>query len=386
MLAELNEMFPTLYKRDSTGKVRVWCMELKGDSHRTIAGVKDGQLVTSNWTLCKPKNVGRSSETSAEEQALAEIEAQYKKKLSVDYFESENDIDQFKTFKPMLAVDWEKRKVKLNWDKLVDVMIQPKLDGVRCIATRFGLFSRNGKPIVAVPHIAKALEEFFKKYPNHVLDGELYNHILKNDFNKIISLVRKTKPKANDIEETSELVEYHIYDVADGESGDFKSRNEFLTSVFIDSGIALSRSSPLEIVSTELIEDIDSCNHMHGEYLEEGYEGSIIRLNSTYAKGKRSNNLIKRKDFDEDEGKIVGYVLGNGNFEGLPKVILVEMKSGLIAKATMTGSREFLKEFLNDFDTRHNGSEATVQYFGFTSDGELRFPTVKTIHDGKRSE
>ena len=43
-------------------------------------------------------------------------------------------------------------------------------------------------------HILDELQPFFNKYPDVVLDGELYNHDLKDNFEKIISLVRKQKP------------------------------------------------------------------------------------------------------------------------------------------------------------------------------------------------
>jgi len=383
-LEPMQEVFPTLYKKDSTGKTRIWCMELNGNTYRTIAGVKDGQLVTSEWTTCAEKNVGRANATTAEEQALAEIEAQYKKKLSVDYFESEDNIDEVKVFKPMLAVDWMKRKAKLKWEPDAGTMIQPKLDGIRCIASKHGLFSRNGKPIVAVPHIEESLIPFFKLYPDHVLDGELYNHDLKADFNKIVSLVRKTKPKAADLVETSEKVQYHIYDVAAGEAGDFRSRDEFLSlALLIRDPMIATEESMLRVVPSDLIFDEEACDQMHGKYIADGYEGSIIRLNTPYAVGKRSNNLMKRKDFDDEEMKIVGYELGNGNFAGLPKVLKVDMGDGTIADATMTGTREYLKEVLDNFGD-YIGKEATVQYFGKTPSGALRFPVVKALHKNSR--
>ena len=91
--------------------------------------------------------------------------------------------------------------------------IQPKLDGVRCLFSAKGAFSRTGNQFMNVMHIEKALEPFFAKHPNMVIDGELYNHGLKDDFEKIISLVRKTKPTFEDRKEAEKLVQYHIYDI-----------------------------------------------------------------------------------------------------------------------------------------------------------------------------
>jgi len=119
--------FPTLYKKDSKGKTRIWFMEVDDARYRTTAGLQDGKKVTSDWTTAFAMNIGRSNETTAEEQAIAEVEAQYKKKLSVDYHENLDDIEVAKVFKPMLAVDYEKRKTKMMWTP--ETMIQPKLDG-----------------------------------------------------------------------------------------------------------------------------------------------------------------------------------------------------------------------------------------------------------------
>ena len=97
---------------------------------------------------------------------------------------------------------------------------QPKLDGIRCLVNKHGMNSRSGKPINSCPHIFEALEQFVKDYPNITLDGELYNHELKSDFQKIVSLVRKVKCRPEEIAESAELVEYHIYDMFDADNPD----------------------------------------------------------------------------------------------------------------------------------------------------------------------
>ena len=95
--------------------------------------------------------------------------------------------------------------------------IQPKLDGVRCLIqydnSKVTAYSRTGKEWKNIDHILFSLKGFFQLNPNAVLDGELYNHDLKDDFEKIISCVRKTKPTDEHRVESSELVEFHCYDV-----------------------------------------------------------------------------------------------------------------------------------------------------------------------------
>ena len=96
-------------------------------------------------------------------------------------------------FKPMLA-----HPVSKTIDFNETLFIQPKLDGVRCFITATGAYSRNNKQFHNCKHILTELKPLFVDNPNLILDGELYNHRFKNNFNKIISLVRKQKPTQQD--------------------------------------------------------------------------------------------------------------------------------------------------------------------------------------------
>ena len=82
--------------------------------------------------------------------------------------------------KPMLAHKFDIDKV--DYQQTDGYYIQPKLDGVRCLFTKHGAYSRNDKKFMNLAHIELALIPFFKDNPDVVLDGELYNHKLKNDF------------------------------------------------------------------------------------------------------------------------------------------------------------------------------------------------------------
>ena len=95
--------------------------------------------------------------------------------------------------KPMLAYPANAKPI----DYSKPTFIQPKLDGVRCVIqydkeNGVKAYSRTGKEWKNINHILAQLKPFFKKYPNVILDGELYNHDLRDNFEKIISLVRKT--------------------------------------------------------------------------------------------------------------------------------------------------------------------------------------------------
>ena len=203
----------TLYKRDSNGKVREYNIEWTGHGvmqpgYRTVAGIQGGKMVTSEWKYTEGKNIGKVNETTPSEQAEKEAVAKWEKKVEKEYFEHISEIDSYDKFKPMLANDYTKKPQDTGFS-------QPKLDGIRCIATKDGLFTRAGKEITTCKHIENDLKEFFEGEPYMILDGELYNHELKADFNKITSLVRKVKPTPEEEQECHEKVQYHIYDCFD---------------------------------------------------------------------------------------------------------------------------------------------------------------------------
>ena len=211
--------YNTIYKKSATGKTVIWYVEREGDRYRTVSGQKDGKLTTGSWTTAKPKNIGKSNATTGVEQAMSEVESKYEKKIASGYHEKESQVDLVKFVKPMLAISYDKAKIK-NWD---NVLVQNKIDGVRCLVSKDSMMSRAGKPILGAPHILSSLKNFFDKNPNAILDGELYNHRLKDNFNKIVSIVRKEDPSKEELEESRKLVRYHIYDVA-SDTGIFSDR------------------------------------------------------------------------------------------------------------------------------------------------------------------
>ena len=259
----------TTYKRTVNGKIAEWTIEVEGSCYRTISGYTDGVKTTSEWTCCEPKNVGKKNSTTAEEQALAEATAMHRKRIELGSFENINDIDKPVHFKPMLAHDYEDYKDKISFP----IFTQPKLDGVRCIVRSDGMWSRNGKQIISAPHIFDSLKSLFEQDPHLVLDGELYADKLANDFNKIISLVRKSKPTKDDLKESAEVIQYHIYDIP--------SVNETFVKRFQTLN-KLTLPDCCVIVKTEQIDNENDLSAYYSDYMTEGYEGQMLRLDSHY--------------------------------------------------------------------------------------------------------
>lgn len=357
----------TLYKKTSTGATQIWRKEIEGAKHRTVSGQINGKQVTSEWTTCTTKNVGKANEISAEKQAIAEVEAAYTKKLAQGgYHESLDDIHTAKFFKPMLAKNYD------DYTLSFPVYSQPKLDGIRCIATADGLWTRQGKPIEAVPHISNALAGFFEECPEAILDGELYADKLSDNFNEIISLVRKQNPSAEHFDKTKEVIKYHVYDYP-SVSENFFARITSLPPEF---------SPYIVYVETKLVHDQSMLDQLNAKYIEQGYEGQMVRLNGPYKNG-RSADLLKRKEFMDDEFVIISINEGLGNRSGMAGSITYLLSGGTTFDSGIRGSQEFYKKIYEERDQYVSG-EGTVRFFNYTPAGVPRFPVTTTLYKGER--
>lgn len=393
---------PTLYKRDTAGRIREWTVEYGYDDDdnagtRTVSGLTDGKKVTSVWNITEAKNVGKVNATNAREQAVSEAQSLWDINVEKEYFENVADIDSYTKFKPMLAHDYTKRPQSQGWS-------QPKLDGIRCIADKNGLWTRSGKEITSCPHIWDAIGPILRRNPNMVFDGELYNHELKEDFNKITSLVRKVKTTEADRTEAAKLVQYHVYDCYDHDQPNltFNQRDRLFTNIFLlvqDDKIvssestksttyeALSDTQPRVQDVIKLVEalrgnDQEELDSMYRYYLEQGYEGQMVR-NSTPYEFKRSKNLLKRKEFITEEFRVVEVLEGSGNWAGYAKRFVLEMADGTQFGSNVRGSQDQLRALLH---ADEQPTWATCRYFELTPDGVPRFPVVIDYGIGERED
>jgi DNA ligase 1 len=366
---------PVLYSRRSDGKVQTWMKEIEGNMHRSTSGIMNGELVVAKWTVCVPKYVGKSNEVTAEEQAFREAQAEWQKKKDKGYKETLDLVDEVGFFEPMLAKKWQDYSDGYRYP----VMIQPKLDGLRLIARKEGLFSRNGKPYRSIPHIAEVLEPVFKRYPKAIFDGEVYADKFAHDFEKICSLARQQKPTPEDLAAARASIQYHVYDlpylVEPGKTDpgiNNYHRQEALQQVH-DQWFAY-RDSPVKLVETRLVHDEAEVTRWYERFLEQGYEGLMVRdPEATYA-NKRTDRLLKYKEFSDGEYRILFVVPGIGNRTGVAGAFICEDVAQTISfKSNIKGNMAFCKEILEHQD-RYVGKMATIQYFNLTAAGIPRFP------------
>ncbi len=273
--------------------------------------------------------------------------------------------------KPMLAYPVSDKPINYN----NKISMQPKLDGVRCLiqydAGKVTAYSRTGKVWQNIEHITVNLYKFFDKYPNVILDGELYNHDYKDNFEQIISMVRKTKPTTEARAESRDNVQFHCYDIVD-ETLTFEERNYFISK-------HVKSSYCVKHVKTQAVSSDTLAKVIHKQNLDNGYEGSILRTNDVYKCG-RSWNLRKFKDFSDTEAIITGWVEGKGKRIGtIGKFMAVDADGNEFGMPVMDN----FKYLQDNFKVMQGyvGKTATFTYFERTKAGSYRHPLFKCIRD-----
>lgn len=387
---------PTLFKKTSNGKIEQWTISVEADS--TLSGVYyiitehglvGGKTQRHSETVKEGKNLGKKNETTPEQQAHAQAKSEWTVKLSrKGYCKSIEDAEAGKNegaggIRPMLAKKFTEHGHKLAYP----IYAQPKLDGIRCIAMveaggEVSLWSREQKEFLSVPRIAQTIADLGLP-SGTILDGELYNHDLHDDFEKISSCVRKQYPASD---EEQSLMQYHVYDMP-SQDGHFGIRY-----------VKLVMTVPLEhqcikLVDTKLLNSEEELLAFFEECRRRKFEGCMARAielqdkkgkrkaaAEQYEEGKRSDSLLKVKEFDEDEFPIVGVREGVGTMEGLA-IFDCEAANGNIFGAKLEGELASLRKYLHD-ESLWKGKKLTVQYQGLTNDKEVpRFPVGKAVRD-----
>jgi ATP-dependent DNA ligase len=389
----VNHTYDTLYSRTSTGAVQVWWMERDGAKYRSISGQKNGAKTTAEWTEAEPKNVGKANETSAEVQALLEVEAKYKKQLKSGYYKSEADIDTFDTFWPMLALskaykDYKHTLVKV-WPNGIGV--QTKYNGERMVLRRHGAFSRTGERFFCVPHIEEAFVPFFKKFPNAILDGEAFNYEKRERLNEIHSLMSKEDPTPEELQESKELIKFYIYDgfgfpsnkqgtVFAEENSWYLQRKAAIDNAFFTPCFKARYEAVVGFVPTWVVHSEAELEKLYQSFLEDKQEGAILRILDVGYQRKRCKYLLKYKPLDDEEYRIIAVQDGDGKDADLLSTVTCEKldriqfgNGDMTFKAKFKGTQVDARKAWKIAQTLI-GKKATIHFNGKTAYGKPQFP------------
>jgi len=407
--------FEPLFGKDIKGKIKTWDLKVERYANYseivTMYGYK--RLIETRRQINVGKNLGKKNQTNHYTQALAEAKSKWTKKRDIEKFYTESELDKImenvdlnKSEKqtnplPMLAHDFKKHKNKV----IYPCMIQPKLDGFRCIynTTTGQISTRQGKEYSIVKESGKLYEELQKLPKGLILDGELYTNKLNFE---VLGVLRKTKNLTKKDLDNLQQIEYHIYDIINTELT-FEQRNKKIQELLNRRKGAEPLYEKLVYVDTYQVDNEEQIKEYHTKFLEGGFEGTMVRnKNSLYKIKQRSSDLLKYKDFEDAEFEIIDYTIEkdtSGDDSNLVvwvvsvpiKIVLdghtselkedeIELKDGkgfikcrVRPMGTKEERKELYKKCVENFD-QFKGRKLWTKFFEYTRDGNLRFPTSKT--------
>jgi DNA ligase 1 len=375
--------FPPLYGIEKNGKEKVWIAVVTQGDKKAISTITYGQVDGKQQVVVREydtgKNIGRANETTPYQQCFNETERKWKdKKEKENYSEmkpdSEQDHNKAQDTKilPMLAVTYSTTSTKRN-DIVYPCMIQPKLDGLRCIMyMKDGVVkaqSRTGGYFESLSYLTDASRELFHNHPDLILDGELYT--MDIPFETLAGLIKKKHLSHDDTSALERYVKYHVYDLVSDQP--FHERLEKLNR--------LSFPSYIIQVLTITIPTMDEFRHYFSTFVEQGYEGIMLRnINGLYQQGYRSHHLQKYKEFCEEEYPIIGYEDGDGRDKGCV-IWICNTKEGKEFRVRPRGTMEQRKVWFQQGKS-FIGKMLTVIYQELSEQNVPRFPVGKAIRDG----
>lgn len=411
----MNEKLPTLYARNKDGSIQMWKVGTSSNEVIVVFGRVGGSL-QSKTTVCEAKNIGRSNETTAEEQAVLEAQSKWEKQVRLGYKENVEDLEAI-DISPMLAQDASKKPHAIVYP----CHLQHKLDGNRCFVKFVDgvpkFISRGNKVYEPKGNILRELQDLHEETGFDEFDGEFYIHGLP--LQKITSLVKKWR-SLEDIEKEIDKdfmadikrrekaikageetwkdfnkVEHLVYEEPVRDSDRYSGYCSYdLKLMVFDVPDCIHR---WEDRATNLQEVIDYCevNHLTnvegvpfkiayneeevresiGQYMQDGYEGTIIRnFRGIYEYGQRSADLLKWKTMQDEEGKILS-VTKDKNGEGVYTVV---DKFGVVTNMKKKGTfadRNY-ERCLEDV-----GKFCTFKYQQKTVDGKYQFAVMLGLRE-----
>lgn len=385
----------TLITRDTKGKIRVLTFILKyvkddSGEYYTItrfSGLYNGKIISQPSKEIRKGKVKRT----LDEQAKLEFDSLIKKATDKGYrniadfgyqtLEEFNPDEVFPkdkasvgTLKPMLCKVYDKNDKKTQAIK--EWYCSYKHDGVRALIHcnsdgSIKTISRGGKDYdVPATYVLMSTIPIFRKYPNLILDGELYIH--GKPLSYISGLCR-----LETLDEKHKDLKFHCYDIVD-ETLPFKDRYKILQEI----KTLLPKDSRIVIVDHYIVHNHDEIMKVHDRAISEGYEGAVIRdPNQVYKCEARDRRMQKIKIFSDKEFIIKDLVEGLRD-EDL--CFLMETEEGYEFKAKPIGDRQ-LKQWYRDHIEEIKGKLGVVKYFGMTATEHPvpNLPVFKCIRDEK---
>lgn len=380
--------FAPLFGEATTGKTKAWSVrvfEQDGSGViQTTHGYVDGKKQVNEKVISEGKNIGKKNETTPLQQAINEARTAWTKKKESGYAPiaggagakaMDEDVESVESCGrskgidedvplPMLAHDYNKRGKGFKFP----CYVQRKYDGTRCVGMPGkGLFSRNRK---RYPHMSHIVGEINRLPEGVILDGELYSDTLT--FQEIVGLVKRETLKKGDDEKQLQI-KLHVYDIVNN-SIPYEARMANLQLIF-----KRYTFKHLILVDTTVCETEDRMKELHAQFVSEGFEGIMLRSSNGLYKNSRSADLLKYKEFFDNEYEVVGFKEGEGLESGCV-LWICKTPDGNVFNCRPRGTREDRVALFGRGD-EFIGKQLTVRYQELTDEGIPRFPVGITFRD-----
>lgn len=382
------KQFETLYGFDAKNKIKEWKIRVINKGTYSVInysyGNISGRKVECTITVTNGKNIGKRNQTTHFQQAILDATSKWKKKKESGYT-SDISLLQLQEFKkmeisnkqsqqkeqenntniqlfPMLAQEYKKHKSKLKFP----CYIQPKLDGYRMIydhQTKRAL-TRTGKEFKILYDTPLYTE---LKKVNLIFDGELYLHNCKFEN---YGILRKTKALTEQEKLLLSKIEYHVYDIL-YTTFTYEERKRYLEEFFANNpGLKM-----IKFVDTQICENDEDIKKFHDKYISMNYEGTILRNREGKYKFKmRSFDLLKNKDFYDEEFEIVGFT-SEREQNNMNMIVWICKKDNLTFNVRPKGDMKERQELFKR-GNEYIGKRLWVKFFEYTDAGIPRFPTT----------
>lgn len=185
--------------------------------------------------------------------------------------------------------------------------VEPKLDGLRCIAVKHEgnvtLYTRNGTVIDTLPRI-KSLLTAMDHYDEVVLDGEC----MASDWNSTTSIVMSDVSLKDDLDVVYNVFDAVKYDEWVSRLTDERYVDRIARVASITSKLPLD--APVRQVPGEIVENDEELMKCYRDAMEKKFEGIMLKdVNAPY-EFKRGRAIQKLKPITTFEGVIVDHFNG----------------------------------------------------------------------------
>lgn len=286
-----------------------------------------------------------------------------------------------------------KKESKLDFNRFT-YHIQRKLDGCRCLAILDGdtvfLLSRNGREFETLDPLKAELRKL--NLTGWVLDGEIckVDEDGNDDFHGIMKEISRKNHQIKHYK-------YFVFDMIP--VNDFAIRyspDPYVVRYnrLFDMCKSIYTGDKIIPLPTKEIHSIEDISTLIDTARIQGWEGLILRNADAPYHGKRSDDILKIKDFKDAEYKVIRVEVGPFRVIEDGVEVEEEMLTNVVIKhrgnEVSVGSGFSLdqRRHYYKFPNELVGQTITVKYFEETvnkaGDYSLRFPTLKTIFNGKR--